>query len=331
MTTNTRTAEKAASAPEGLEDQTSTGSAIPGRFRAIDVHAHFLIGDEAGVPPNAWTPESAIGFMDDHGIQLQLLSYPIAFTLDQARRYNDKAASVVAAYPQRFGLLASLPLGDPDSAQGEIGRALDDLRADGFVLVTNYDGKYFGDSAFDPIFAELDRRGAAVFVHPVNPAGFDLVSCGRPGPLIEFPMDMARTVVDAMRAGVFRRYRNMKMVLAHSGGVLPTLAPRIESLGVLDWVPNPQGLTAEEMREQLARLYYDTAISGTPSTLGPVLQTTSSDHVVFGTDYPPAGLRVIDSHLAALAKSTLLSREELAAIATNALHVFPSVTSRLRP
>lgn len=115
-----------------------------------------------------------------------------------ASRRNDFGASVVDKHPSRFGLLALIPLTDPAAAVEEIGRALDELHADGFILVTNYDGRYFGDPSFDPVFAELDRRGASVFVHPVNPAGFHLTSCGRPGPLIEYPMDTTRTVVDAL-------------------------------------------------------------------------------------------------------------------------------------
>jgi len=97
-------------------------------------------------------------------------------------------------------MLANIPLGDqdPEGSLREIDRAADELNADGFVLVTNYGGKYLGDPSFEPVFAALNQRQAGVFIHPVNPAGFDLVSCGRPGPLIEFPMDTARTVVDVI-------------------------------------------------------------------------------------------------------------------------------------
>jgi predicted TIM-barrel fold metal-dependent hydrolase len=166
-------------------------------------------------------------------------------------------------------------------------------------------------------------------IHPVNPAGFDLVSCGRPGPLIEYPMDTARTVVDAIWAGVTSRHPNMNLVLAHAG-VLPVLAPRILDLAPLDWVPDPAGgITHDQLREQLSRLYCDTAIAGTDSAIKPLLEMTDSRHIVFGTDYPAGGPSVIDSNLAALSRTQLLTGKELCAVATNATRIFPTVRDRI--
>jgi predicted TIM-barrel fold metal-dependent hydrolase len=185
----------------------------------IDVHAHYFTEPEpsqrdavaaeyrAGnflAPPAAsWSPEEAVEFMDARGIQLQLLSAPAALDPGSARRVNDLGAAIVADRPGRFGLLANLPLGTPDAAAAEIGRALDELNADGFVLGTNYDGRYLGDPRFDDVFAELSRRNATVFLHPVSPAGYPATACGRPGPVIEFTFDTARTVTDAVYARLF--------------------------------------------------------------------------------------------------------------------------------
>jgi predicted TIM-barrel fold metal-dependent hydrolase len=321
-----------------------TDPALPAdRPWAVDVHAHFFIPDDplltqaakmgsyAG-PKGAWSPELALKFMDAHHIQLQLLSFPMPLPAGMARRFNDFAASVVASRPDRFGMLANIPLGDPDpeAALREIDRAADELDADGFVLVTNYSGKYLGDPSFEPVFAALDQRRATAFIHPVNPAGFDLVSCGRPGPLIEYPMDTARTVVDALWAGVLSRHPDVNLILAHAGGVLPVLAPRIVDLGPMEWVPDPaEGITYDEVRAQLSRLYSDTAIAGTDSALAPLLQMTDPTHIVFGTDYPAAGPSVIDSSLAALSRTRLLTEKELFAVATNAIHLFPSLRDRI--
>jgi predicted TIM-barrel fold metal-dependent hydrolase len=310
---------------------------------AVDVHAHFVIagdpllvraakeGRYAG-PRGAWSPELAIAFMDAQHIQMQLLSFPMQLPAETARRFNDFAASVVATYPDRFGMLANIPIGgpDPEVALREIDRAADALNADGFVLVTNYAGRYLGDPSFEPVFAALDERRASVFVHPVNPAGFDLVSCGRPGPLIEYPMDTARTVVDAIWAGVMSRHPDVNLILAHAGGVLPVLAQRVLDLAPMDWIPDPaDGIGYDEVREQLSRLYCDTAIAGTDSALKPLLEMTGPDHIVFGTDYPAAGPSVIESNLAALSRTHLLTEKELFAVATNATHLFPSLRGRL--
>jgi hypothetical protein len=52
-------------------------------------------------------------------------------------------------------------------------------------------------------------------------------------------MDTARTVADLIWAGVMSRHPGVNLVLAHAGGVLPVLAPRILDLGPMDWVPDP--------------------------------------------------------------------------------------------
>jgi len=310
---------------------------------AVDVHAHFLIPDDTVLtaaakegkyagPQGIWSPESAMTFMDANHIRMQLLSFPMPLPAEMARRFNDYAASVVAAHPGRFGMLANIPLGDPDPevALREIDRAADELNADGFLLVTNYGGKYLGDPAFEPVFAALNQRRATALIHPIHPAGFDLVSCGRPAPLIEYPMDTARSVVDAIWAGVMSRHPDVNLILAHAGGVLPVLAPRILDLGPMEWVPGPaNGITYDEVRELLSRLYCDTAIAGRDSALKPLLDMIDSSHVVFGTDYPAAGPSVIDANLAALSKTQLLTEAELFAVATNAIQIFPSLEHRM--
>lgn len=311
-------------------------------MQRFDVHAHFAVGsgpaDRAIVmqarqegftgsaPMPGWSPEEAIAFMDAHGITMQLLSLVVPADAEQARAANEHGAQIVAAHPGRFGLLASLPMASPDRAVEEVRYAADVLGADGFVLMTNYDSVYFGDDRFEPVFAELNRRKASVFVHPVGPASFGQLGLGRPGPLIEFPMDTARTIVDAVFAGLFLRHPSLRMVLAHAGGVLPALSQRILSLGVKPWVANPRQLTREQLRAQLASLYFDTAIAGTPVTLVPAIDVAGHAHFVFGSDFPPAGVDVIEATIDSLQTSlTARDREQMEATFTE---LFPAAAAR---
>lgn len=280
-------------------------------MQRFDVHAHAVVsGTDAAsqqaaqelmesegfagrVPGAGWSVDGALRFMDDQGIALQLLSTPGALDAERARTWNRRTAGIVAAHPDRFGLLAAVPMAEPDRAVDEIRHAIEQLHADGFAIATNYDGVYFGDSRFDAVFAELDRHRLPVFVHPALPPAFDRLGLGRPGPLIEYPMDMARTIVDAVFAGVLLRHQNLRLVLAHSGGVLPTLRDRIALLGRESWVANPLRLTSEQLTEQLGSLYLDTAIGGGPAGIVPAMEMVGVDHLVFGTDYPPAGADTI--------------------------------------
>ena len=310
----------------------------------FDVHAHFapaglspalvrsmmaeMKGDGfAGTGPTTrWSPEQAIAFMDERGIALQLLSMPMAVGVEHARALNESGARIVAEHPDRFGLLASLPMFDAQAAIDEIHHATGMLHADGFIIATNYSGAYFGDERLEPVWAELDRLSATVFVHPVRPRSFDELGLGRPAPLIEFPMETARTIIDAIYAGVFLRHSDMRLVLAHAGGVLPALAARILSLGTKSWVANPMGLTREHLRTQLSALYFDTAIAGTPASLDAVGATAGLSHLVFGTDYPPADIDVIDATIADLRNA--LDERSMKQLDSTFEHLFPEAAAR---
>ena len=79
---------------------------------------------------------------------------------------NELGAKLIQERPDRFGSFAALPLPDVDGALLELEYALDALKLDGVVLFSNARGIYLGDKRFKPLFDELERRNAVVFVHP---------------------------------------------------------------------------------------------------------------------------------------------------------------------
>ena len=145
----------------------------------IDVHQHVVPpfyaqalashgGDPSGSVTPGWSPESALDFMDSQQIATGILSVSTPSVVgwaqserrEMARRINEYTADLVADRPDRFGSFATLPLPDVGGAVEELGHALDTLHADGVVLMASYRGKYLGDPAFEPLWAELDRRHA---------------------------------------------------------------------------------------------------------------------------------------------------------------------------
>src|SRR5471030_3004591 len=153
----------------------------------IDVHHHILPdifwratndlhNPVGGILPAPWSKESTLSFMDDAGIDVAVTSISTpgvhmgddAAARDLARRVNELSADLIRQRPDRFGGFAALPLPDVDGALRELEYSLDVLKLDGVVLFSNARGIYLGDARFQPLFAELERRRAVVFVHPTS-------------------------------------------------------------------------------------------------------------------------------------------------------------------
>ena len=309
----------------------------------IDVHAHFtppttpearharwqaMRAELFLIPePHQWSAEATLDYMDRAGIAMQMLSN-IPKVLQDLQASNDYAASLVAQYPARFGLLAALPTDDPTAALAEIERASSELHADGFAVTCCYNGIYLSDPRLEPVWAELDRRHAVVFAHPNAWAS---ASMGRPSPVLEVAFETARTVVDMLYAGVFRRHPNLTLVLAHCGGAPPAFSGRLFLLGTEPWVPNPERITQQEMRETLASLYLDTAATGSAHTLAPALAIITSDHLVYGSDcgVPCTTEATMAANIEALLSFTGSTHEQIESIGHNALRLFPRAASRI--
>ena len=140
----------------------------------IDVHHHFE-PTHRNVDGTPWSIEAAVAQLDANGVATAIgYCGPIFDTGERARAaartMNEWGARQGADHPGRFGLFASIPMLDVDAALDEIAYALDVLGADGVGLAPHYEGAWLGDARFEPIFAELNRRGAVVYVHPAKPA-----------------------------------------------------------------------------------------------------------------------------------------------------------------
>ena len=307
----------------------------------IDVHAHFrppasqaeneavlhALHEACWCVDKApeWDVHNVLAYMDRTGIQMQMLSY-IPKTLDALRAANAYGASIVRQYPSRFGLLMALPSDNPDAALAEIARS-EDLEADGFAMTCRYNEVYLSDTRLDPVWAELDHRRAVVFAHPDGYAP----GKGRPAAVMEVAAETALTFTDMLYAAVFRRFPNIRFVVAHCGGALPAISGRLLLLGLENWVPNPEKLTQAEMKIHLRRLFLDTA--GTmPTGLAPALEMTTPDHIVYGSDcgVPCSTDATMDMNLEALLAFRGLSPEEIEAIGHNALRLFPRAAERIR-
>lgn len=276
------------------------------RPRRIDTHHHVVPPEYAawlrgrgmaagGLPIPDWSVEAALALMDERGVEAAILSVstPGVHLGDDvearalARDVNEFAADVVRARPQRFGFFATLCLPDVRGSLAEFEHAFDTLHADGVVLLANSRGVYLGDKRFDPLFEELNRRKAVVFVHPSILPGLEPLP-GVPTFVADFLLDTTRAAILLARSGTLDRYPDLKVILAHAGGFIPFAAYRVALAA------SPTGNPSDGLA-QLKRFYFDTALSGSPTALPSLLAFAEPGRVTFGSDFPYAPAPVVAS------------------------------------
>jgi len=304
----------------------------------VDVHQHVVPpfwaaalpqhgGDPSGWNSPDWSPESAIAFMDSQQIATGVLSltapsvvgWQNAERCEMARRVNEYTAELVSKQPDRFGNFATLPLPDVEGALSEVAHAFDVLHADGVVLLSNYQGKYLGDVAFEPLWAELNRRASVVFIHPGKP-GISILD-GIPGPIVDYPFDTTRTAVQIVLNGVLDRHPQVRIILSHAGGFVPYASHRFAELAA---AVRPGAPMADVLLEKFKRFYFDTALSAGPAALPSLLAFAGVKHVLYGSDFPYAPAAVGASFTAKLDSYSDTTTKDRAAINNgNGLSLFP--------
>ena len=234
-----------------------------------------------------------------------------------ARFLNDEHAALCRTHPERFGFFATLPMPHVDAALEEIRRAFDDLHALGVTFTTSVNACSLADPAFAPVFAELDRRAAVVFLHP---PGFACESpivaeSGLTWP-VGAPVEDAVCALQLARAGFPERYPALKIVIPHLGGFLPFLRYRLDKAGERKRAPgeDPPSL-------RLRKFWYDSA-NGEPDSLAHAVKAYGADRIVFGSDYPYWTDASYEHAVHYMEKAGLTEHEMTAIRNGNARHLF---------
>jgi predicted TIM-barrel fold metal-dependent hydrolase len=273
----------------------------PAAKTRIDVHHHFIPpfhveammrGHRTGGAPPKWSPELSLEDMDKNGIATAILSQvqPGVWWGDNveearklARELNEYAAKMIADHPGRFGLFAVISPPDIDGSLKEIEYALDTLHADGVGLLTSYQKKYLADASFQPVYQELNRRKAVVYVHPNTPDCCRGLVPGLPPSTIEFATDSTRAIGQVVFSGLATKYPDIRWIFSHSGGTLPFLTGRFVRL----WEDKkrPAFLPNGPLPE-FAKFNYELAQGNTPGQIAALLKMVPIAKVLYGTDYP---------------------------------------------
>jgi len=200
-----------------------------------------------------------------------------------AQIQNDQMARHVAAHPDRFMAIATLPLAQPVRAADELGRVMTKHGFKGAMFASNVRGINLDDPMFEPLWAEAERLNACMFVHPNNVAGADRLKSYYLANLIGNPVDTTIAAASLFFGGVMDRYPKLKIMLAHGGGFTPYQAPRWEH----GWKVRAEAKKniKSQPRNIAGRFLYDTILHS-DKTLEAMIGLVGADKVMLGSDYP---------------------------------------------
>jgi predicted TIM-barrel fold metal-dependent hydrolase len=289
----------------------------------IDVHHHHIPPSLlAGLPPGdrgrfgSWTPERSIEQMDKFDIAIAILSMTQMGDLlydgtekgnAAVRTGNEYGAKIVSQHPKRFGLFTGVPLPDIDAVMKEMEYGLDQLKSDGIGIYTNDNhNRWPGDPYYDPMWQELNRRKAIVYMHPLAPPCCRNLNDSVPTAMNEFDFDITRACTSILGNGVLHKYPDVRIIIPHSGGTMPVLAGRIKDRYPSDakhteYIPN--GVWAE-----LKKFYFDIAHASYAMPLAALLKFASESNILFGTDFSPEPIESTVNELPASGLSPALMR-----------------------
>ncbi|HVS80556.1 MAG TPA: amidohydrolase family protein, partial [Pyrinomonadaceae bacterium] len=217
-----------------------------------------------GVTPPMTDVAQRLEDMDRVGIDVEVvsLSTPNVFFTDAshqpeiARMVNDSYAELIAKHPTRFKGLASIPMDAPDAALDELHRAIDELKLNGVILLSNIGGKALTAPEYRPFFAEANRMKLCILLHPMLPANTDPFREYVLGPIVGFMFDTTLAVARMCFDGMFREFPDIRWIVAHLGGAVPYLMERMDN-GWRDFT-ECRAKIDELPSTYLKKLYYDT-------------------------------------------------------------------------
>lgn len=244
-----------------------------------------------GVTPPMTDVSRRLEDMDRVGIDVEVvsLSTPNVFFANAqyqpeiARMVNDAYAELIALHPARFKGFASIPMDNPDAALKELHRAIDELKLNGVILLSNIGGRPLTSPEYRSFFAEANQMKLCILLHPMLPANAEPFREYVLGPIVGFMFDTTLAVARMCFDGMFRRFPDIRWIVAHLGGAVPYLMERMDN-GWRDF-PECRAKIDKLPSTYLKRLYYDT-VNFNPHMLKMVREMIGADRMVLGSDYP---------------------------------------------
>jgi len=246
--------------------------------------------------------ERRIKFMDESGIDMQVLSYGAGspqnitdktLAIELCQEANDELANLIKRHPTRFAGFATLPVADPTVARDELNRTVKELGFKGAMLSGTFNGRFFDEPEFLPIFSKARELNVPVYMHPgfipPNIAAHYYQSNNWPGVAgamfasagYGWHLDSGIAIVRLIASGIFDKLPDLKLISGHWGELVPFFLNRLDDQ-----------LSKTLKLDRKISDYYKSNIYITPSGLFSeaqlkyVIDELGPDKIIYSGDYP---------------------------------------------
>lgn len=250
--------------------------------------------------------------------------------MDLTRLANDEMAELVSKYPDRFpAAIAAVALRDVDGSLKELERCIKELRFRGVQLYSHAYDKPLESPEFSPLYEMMSKYNLPIWIHPttgVTCKDYRSEEASKYGiaSLFGWPFETTVAMARLVYSRILEKWPNLKFIAHHAGAMVPYLEERITAFNDDSEVnrrgKNKEGLTKAPI-DYYKMFYADTAIYGNTPALMLTRAFYGVDHVLFGTDFPFAGLngeRVTRQTFAAIEAMDITDEEKNKILELNA-------------
>jgi aminocarboxymuconate-semialdehyde decarboxylase len=278
-------------ADELMASQARSGIETSLRHASADTVAINLRNRDA-LDAKLTTAEARLADMEKSRVDIQVISptprqyfysAEAELGLALAQLINDDVARLVAAKPDRFAGLGTVPLQEPRLAVRELRRAVGELGLRGIEIGTHVDGRELDDASLEVFYRAAEELDVVLFMHPSGFSEGRRLSRYYLNNVIGNPLESTIALGHLIFGGVLERHPALKLCVAHGGGFLPSYPGRFEHAFASraecsKQAPRPPG-------DYLRRVHFDTLVFD-PGHLKHLVDTYGAERLLMGSDYP---------------------------------------------
>ena len=185
-------------------------------------------------------------------------------------------------------------MADPEAAANELERCVKDYNFCGVLVAGQFQGHFYDEPQFFPIFKKAEELDVPVYFHPAviakeiqdhyftSPSWNIIVAGEFASAGFGWHMDVGIHVVRMILAGIFDKLPNLKIISGHWGEMVPAFLERMDYMF-------PSKITG--LKRSISE-YYKTNIYLTPSgilssmQLEYLVKLMGAEHILYSIDYP---------------------------------------------